>query len=73
MNAYPRGSKGACAGLFIYRGLQPDKSLPIPRGWTDRAESAGAIAVELECGQSPFLIDKETTTLVDIINKVSAA
>ncbi|KAI8959596.1 Alpha/beta hydrolase fold-1 [Daldinia sp. FL1419] len=37
------------------------------------AEAAGATVVELECGHSPFLIEKETAALVDIITKTATA
>ncbi|KAI1408734.1 Alpha/beta hydrolase fold-1 [Hypoxylon sp. FL1857] len=47
-----------------------DKMVP-PEKQYQRAAEAGATVVELDCGHSPFLLEKETALLVDIITKAA--
>ncbi|KAI1088812.1 alpha/beta-hydrolase [Rostrohypoxylon terebratum] len=47
-----------------------DKIVP-PEKQYQRAAAAGATIVELDCGHSPFLLDKETEVLLDVITKVA--
>ncbi|KAI1134978.1 Alpha/beta hydrolase fold-1 [Hypoxylon sp. FL0543] len=47
-----------------------DKIVP-PEKQYQRAADAGATVAELECGHSPFLRDRETAQLVDIILKAA--
>ncbi|OTB14253.1 hypothetical protein K445DRAFT_24033 [Daldinia sp. EC12] len=59
-------SEAASTPNGLYAASQPEEQYK-------RAEVAGATAVELECGHSPFLIDSEIAALVDIITKVVTA
>ncbi|KAI1780238.1 Alpha/beta hydrolase fold-1 [Hypoxylon cercidicola] len=42
-----------------------------PEDQYKRAKAAGAQVIELECGHSPFLLEKETAVLVDIVIKAA--
>ncbi|KAI1445342.1 alpha/beta-hydrolase [Annulohypoxylon stygium] len=56
--------------LKIYVVCTKDKIVP-PEKQYQRVAAAGATAVELDCGHSPFLLDKETEVLVDVITKAA--
>lgn len=45
----------------------------LPENQYQRAKEAGARVVELECGHSPFLLEKETAALVDIVIQAAVA
>ncbi|XXG94905.1 hypothetical protein Hte_001164 [Hypoxylon texense] len=45
----------------------------LPENQYKRAKAAGAQVVELDCGHSPFLLEKETASLVDIVMKAAGA
>ncbi|KAI1456549.1 alpha/beta-hydrolase [Annulohypoxylon moriforme] len=53
-----------------YVVCKTDKIVP-PEGQYQRAAAAGATLVELDCAHSPFLLDKETEILVDVIIKAT--
>lgn len=45
----------------------------LPENQYKWAAAAAAKIVELECGHSPFILEKETATLVEIISKAAGA
>ncbi|KAI2472426.1 alpha/beta-hydrolase [Annulohypoxylon bovei var. microspora] len=53
-----------------YVVCKKDKIVP-PEKQYERAAAAGATVVELDCAHSPFLHDKETEVLLDVITKAT--
>ncbi|KAI0889654.1 alpha/beta-hydrolase [Annulohypoxylon maeteangense] len=53
-----------------YVVCKKDKIVP-PEKQYQRAAAAGATIVELNCAHSPFLLDKETEVLLDVITKAT--
>ncbi|KAI0141161.1 alpha/beta-hydrolase [Hypoxylon sp. NC0597] len=58
--------------LKIYVVCTRDRIVP-PEQQYQWAALAGATVVEFECGHSPFLLEKETALLVDIITKAAGS
>lgn len=54
----------------IYLAAQNDLIVPY-EGQKAMAHAAGAEIVELECGHSPFMKERETSMILDVIEKVA--